>query len=82
MDELVRLVKENHSYEVPEVVALPISGGNPDYLKYIDEVTSLEWSSPQQPIKALLSSEGDRRAEQEGRQRGEIALFDPLVGPR
>lgn len=40
LDELVRLVKENHSYEVPEVVALPISGGNPDYLKWIDEVTS------------------------------------------
>lgn len=42
LDELVRLVKENHSYEVPEVVALPILGGNPDYLKWIDEVTSLK----------------------------------------
>lgn len=42
LDELVRLVKENHSYEVPEVVALPILGGNPDYLKWIGEVTSLK----------------------------------------
>jgi periplasmic divalent cation tolerance protein len=36
-DEVVRLVKENHSYKVPEIIALPIVGGNPDYLKWIDE---------------------------------------------
>ena len=37
LDEVVNLVKENHSYEVPEVIALPIVGGNPDYLRWIDE---------------------------------------------
>lgn len=37
LDEVVNLVKENHSYAVPEVIALPIIGGNPDYLKWIDE---------------------------------------------
>lgn len=37
LGEVVRLVKENHSYEVPEVVALPIIGGNPEYLRWIDE---------------------------------------------
>ena len=37
LGEVVRLVKENHSYEVPEVIALPIIGGNPDYLRWIDE---------------------------------------------
>ncbi len=37
LDEIVRLVKENHSYEVPEVIAIPIIGGNPDYLRWIDE---------------------------------------------
>ena len=36
LDELVSLVKENHSYEVPEIIALPIVGGNRDYLKWID----------------------------------------------
>jgi periplasmic divalent cation tolerance protein len=36
LDELTRLVKENHSYEVPEIIALPILGGNQDYLKWID----------------------------------------------
>lgn len=38
LDEVVNLVKESHSYEVPEVIALPIVGGNPDYLKWIDKV--------------------------------------------
>lgn len=38
--EVVRLVKELHSYSVPEVIALPVIGGNPDYLKWIDESTA------------------------------------------
>jgi len=37
LKEIVRLVKENHSYEVPEIVALPIVGGNADYLRWIEE---------------------------------------------
>jgi periplasmic divalent cation tolerance protein len=37
LDEVVNLVKQNHSYSVPEVIALPITGGNPDYLSWIDE---------------------------------------------
>ena len=46
LDELVSLVKENHSYEVPEIIALPIVGGNRDYLKWIDseiEKKADEW---------------------------------------
>ncbi|MCK5653605.1 MAG: divalent-cation tolerance protein CutA [Dehalococcoidia bacterium] len=39
LDELIGLVKENHSYEVPEIVALPIVGGNPDYLQWLDDET-------------------------------------------
>ena len=39
LDELTALVKELHSYDVPEVIALPIIGGNEDYLKWVrDEV--------------------------------------------
>lgn len=38
LDELITLVKENHSYEVCEIIALPIVGGNRDYLKWVDEV--------------------------------------------
>lgn len=39
LDELIGLVKGNHSYEVPEIIALPIVGGNRDYLKWIDNQT-------------------------------------------
>jgi periplasmic divalent cation tolerance protein len=37
MDELVSLVKSVHSYDVPEVIALPIIGGNQDYLDWLDK---------------------------------------------
>ena len=34
-------VKQNHSYEVPEIISLPIQKGLPEYLKAIDDwVTS------------------------------------------
>ncbi|MCJ7516186.1 MAG: divalent-cation tolerance protein CutA [Dehalococcoidia bacterium] len=36
LSEIVDLVKTSHSYEVPEIIALPIIGGNEDYLKWID----------------------------------------------
>jgi periplasmic divalent cation tolerance protein len=34
---VVKLVRSLHSYEVPEIIALPIAGGNKDYLEWIDE---------------------------------------------
>ncbi len=37
VDEIVSLVKEAHSYEVPEVIALPLIGGNPDYLNWMSD---------------------------------------------
>ncbi len=37
VDEIVSLVKEAHSYEVPEVIALPVIGGNPDYLSWMSD---------------------------------------------
>lgn len=36
LTEIVNLVKGAHSYTVPEVIAMPIVGGNEDYLKWID----------------------------------------------
>ena len=39
LPEIVDLVKAAHSYEVPEIIALPIIGGNEDYLKWIDGET-------------------------------------------
>jgi len=39
LDEITQLVKEIHSYDVPEIIALPIIGGNKDYLEWIDNET-------------------------------------------
>lgn len=40
MADLIDLVRQNHSYTVPEIIALPIIAGNADYLKWIGtEVT-------------------------------------------
>jgi len=37
LNQIVALVKEIHSYEVPEIIALPIINGNQDYLEWIDK---------------------------------------------
>jgi periplasmic divalent cation tolerance protein len=37
LPEIIELVKGAHSYEAPEIIALPIIGGNEDYLKWIDD---------------------------------------------
>ena len=34
---LVKAVKSVHSYSVPEIIALPIVDGSPDYLKWVNE---------------------------------------------
>lgn len=39
LEALTAHVKANHPYEVPEVISLPISGGNHDYLKWLKENT-------------------------------------------
>ena len=39
VDDIVVAVKDNHPYDVPEVIALPIIGGNPDYLAWLDAET-------------------------------------------
>ena len=36
LSEIIKLVKEAHSYDVPEIIALPVVGGNQDYLEWID----------------------------------------------
>lgn len=37
LEEIVDLIKKVHSYSVPEIIALPIVGGNKEYLCWIDE---------------------------------------------
>lgn len=40
VDELVAHIKAHHTYDVPEVVVTPVTGGNDDYLAWVSEETS------------------------------------------
>jgi len=37
LSDVITLVKEMHTYELPEIIAIPIVGGNQDYLNWIKE---------------------------------------------
>ena len=38
-DKVVAGIRKIHTYEVPEIVQIPIADGLPEYLKWIDECT-------------------------------------------
>lgn len=40
LPDLIKTVKKLHSNEVPEIIALPIAGGNPDYLAWLEQETA------------------------------------------
>lgn len=40
LDAIVAYVVERHPYDVPNITALPVIGGNPDYLDWIRAETS------------------------------------------
>ncbi len=40
VETIVTFVVDRHPYEVPNVTAIPIVGGNPDYLDWIREQTT------------------------------------------
>lgn len=39
MPKLIKLIKSLHSYDVPEIIALPIIAGNKEYLDWLNEST-------------------------------------------
>ncbi|MDH7487932.1 MAG: divalent-cation tolerance protein CutA [Anaerolineae bacterium] len=39
LPDLIQRVKALHSYQVPEVIALPIADGSPDYLRWLVDET-------------------------------------------
>ena len=39
LEALTHAIKALHTYSVPEVIALPVLGGNPDYLRWVVEST-------------------------------------------
>jgi periplasmic divalent cation tolerance protein len=38
-DRVIEAVVDQHPYETPEVIAVPVVGGAPDYLEWIDQST-------------------------------------------
>ncbi|MFC2035342.1 divalent-cation tolerance protein CutA [Chloroflexota bacterium] len=36
LPEIIEIVKRAHSYEIPEIIALPIISGSEDYLQWVD----------------------------------------------
>ncbi|KAA2254907.1 divalent-cation tolerance protein CutA [Solihabitans fulvus] len=40
LDELAAHIRGHHEYELPEVVAIPVVGGLPEYLAWVTEETS------------------------------------------
>ena len=38
LDRLIHRVKEIHSYDVPEIIALPIIGGSEDYVHWMEDL--------------------------------------------
>lgn len=38
IEKIVARVREIHSYEVPEVIALPVVGGSEDYFQWMEEL--------------------------------------------
>jgi periplasmic divalent cation tolerance protein len=42
LEKIIPIVKEAHSYEVPEIIALPIIGGDKDYLQWLDTACEAE----------------------------------------
>lgn len=45
--EVEAFIRERHSYELPEVLQLPVSGGAPDYLRWLLDSTSPGGAKPQ-----------------------------------
>jgi periplasmic divalent cation tolerance protein len=39
-DKIQHCIQENHSYEIPEIIQIPISAGFPEYFRWIEEVTA------------------------------------------
>jgi periplasmic divalent cation tolerance protein len=43
LDELIQRVQALHSYDVPEIIALPLLGGSEEYLRWVDAEVHGSW---------------------------------------
>ena len=39
LDELMDRLRELHPYDLPEIIALPVETGLPEYLRWVEEIT-------------------------------------------
>ena len=42
LDEVVEAISEAHSYDTPEIIALPVVGGSDGYLRWVADVVAGE----------------------------------------
>ena len=42
LDALIEKVKKIHSYDVPEILALPVAAGSSDYIKWVEQSTRVD----------------------------------------
>ncbi len=40
VEELIKFVRKNHGYEIPEIISVTVAEGNPDYLDWLDRETA------------------------------------------
>jgi periplasmic divalent cation tolerance protein len=40
LESLIELIRSNHTYDVPEIIATPITAGNPAYLEWVAAETA------------------------------------------
>ena len=51
VDDISKFVRENHPYDVAEVISSKIDNGNPPYLKWINDVIGKSSPSPEKKPK-------------------------------
>ena len=39
LEELIKFVRNNHPYDVPEIITIPVAEGLPDYINWVIEET-------------------------------------------
>jgi periplasmic divalent cation tolerance protein len=45
LDRLVERVEALHSYDLPEIIALPLAGGSEPYLHWLESVVGGDWDA-------------------------------------
>jgi periplasmic divalent cation tolerance protein len=60
--KLERRIKQMHSYEVPEIIAVPLVQGSKDYLKWIADSTGSRAAAPSKPKSSARIRRSPRSA--------------------